>query len=292
MTRKNIFEILEEQYNISKEFDKITTLFNTPLIQHTYEIGYSQRRREEYTLEQIIDIDFYKWRGRGTCISYKNMREELGIDNLIRKNTKNAGEILHCLEYYENINSFFIKKICPRLLCNEYSLRNEWEILIKNICILLDHLNYEKVILEEEEKVILIPKNPAATAVAEISSEDTAMAILMYHHTSLKGQLAEKKDILRRIAQEYEPILDKPIEGYTDYFKTAANMLNNLDIRHNNKAGKNKNALATNLSDEKLENWYDELYQLLLFCVLIKDNKKRKDKMSEFLKGLNKKEAN
>lgn len=69
-------------------------------------------------------------------------------------------------------------------------------------------------------------------------------------------------------------------------------MLNNLDIRHNNKAGKNKNALATNLSDEKLENWYDELYQLLLFCVLIKDNKKRKDKMSEFLKGLNKKEAN
>ena len=73
--------------------------------------------------------------------------------------------------------------------------------------------------------------------------------------------------------------------GATTYL-VANNMLNNLDIRHNNRAGKKKNALATNITDEELENWYDELYQLLLFCVLIKDNKERKDKMTEFLKGL------
>ena len=66
-------------------------------------------------------------------------------------------------------------------------------------------------------------------------------------------------------------------------------MLNNLDIRHNNRDGKNKKELVLNLTDLELENWYDELYQLLLFCVLIKDNKERKDKMAEFLKGLKEK---
>ena len=38
-----------------------------------------------------------------------------------------------------------------------------------NIDILLDRLNYEKIIFENEQKVILVPKNPAATAVAEVT---------------------------------------------------------------------------------------------------------------------------
>lgn len=63
-------------------------------------------------------------------------------------------------------------------------------------------------------------------------------------------------------------------------------MLNNLDIRHNNKEGKNKNNLVISLKNDKLEKWYDELYQLLLFCVLIKDNTERKNNIEKFLKNL------
>ena len=66
-------------------------------------------------------------------------------------------------------------------------------------------------------------------------------------------------------------------------------MLNNVHIRHNNKSGKNKKEFVANMSDEDLENWYDETYQLLLFCVLIKDNKGRKDKLDELLKNVNSK---
>ena len=56
--------------------------------------------------------------------------------------------------------------------------------------------------------------------------------------------------------------------------------VNKLNIKHNNKKE------IENLSDEQLEEWYDELYQLLLFCVLIKDNIERKNKADEFLKSL------
>lgn len=286
MARKNIFELLKSRYDINKEFEKITTLFEDKCIQHSQNMGFNQYRTLYYSLEDMVDDIFPTWKARGTCICCKNMRQELGISDLHKKTNYTQDYILTCLEYYKNIFILFINKVAPKLDHYEYSYLNSFHMLNPNMDKLLDYLNYEQYILKKEEMVILIPKNPAITAVAEISSEDTAMAILMYHHASLIGQLEEKRDILRRIAKEYEPLLDKGIDGFSDYFDKATNMLNNLDVRHNNKVGKKKNALAINLSDKELESWYDELYQLLLFCVLIKDNKERKDKMAEFLKGL------
>ena len=285
MVRKSIFEILEKKYDIKKEFSAIMKLFCTPCI-----VAYPQFEQGQLIpLEQAIDCScFYSWKQRHGCVNLADMKEKLDFDN---RQSSNQEDMIVCLEYFCNLLYLANRKLyyCSFPVIDSHQKTQQFVMLEDNIALLLEHLNYEKHIFEKEEKVILTPKNPAATAVAEMSSEGTAMSILMYHHASLKGQLAEKKDILRRIAQEYEPILDNPIDGYTDYFKTANNMLNNLDIRHNNRAGKKKNDLAISLTDEELENWYDELYQLLLFCILIKDNKDRKDKMAEFLKGLNKK---
>ncbi|MBR1778303.1 MAG: hypothetical protein IJ752_06955 [Alphaproteobacteria bacterium] len=189
------------------------------------------------------------------------------------------------LEYFLNIIRLMQKKIG---FGTEFRYDDKYIMLLQNITLLLDHLHYEEHYFEDEEKVILIPKNPAATAVAELSSEDTAFAILMYHHGSLKGNLTEKRKLLSQIALEYEPLLRKGVDCFSDYFDKARALLNNLDIRHNNRSGKNKNPLIETLSAEELEKWYDELYQLLLFCILIKDNTTRKNNMAEFLKGLKK----
>ncbi len=277
--RKNIFEILESRYNTFSEFVVIEQLFNSPLlIDNRYYVNGNQTT----IVNAVNNTCFYKWKQRGTCLTAEDMMKKLDLTGL--KALADEGKICK-LEYICNM----VYLVNTNLFSPQFTKTYEFFMFEQNIKILLEHLNYEEHVFDEDEKVILIPKNPAATAVAEISSEDTAMAILMYHHASLEGKLAEKKDILRRIAQEYEPTLDKPIEGFTDYFKTANNMLNNLDIRHNNRDGKNKKELVLNLTDLELENWYDELYQLLLFCVLIKDNKERKDKMAEFLKGLKEK---
>ena len=274
--RKNIFEILESRYDINNEFVVIEQLFNSPLlIDNRYYVNGNQTT----IVNAVNNTCFYKWKQRGACLTAEDMMKKLDLTGL--KALADEGKICK-LEYICNM----VYLVNTNLFSPQFTKTYEFFMFEQNIKILLEHLNYEEHVFDEDEKVILIPKNPAATAVAEISSEDTAMSILMYHHASLEGKLAEKKDILRRIAQEYEPTLDKPIEGFTDYFKTANNMLNNLDIRHNNRDGKNKKELVLNLTDLELENWYDELYQLLLFCVLIKDNKERKDNMSEFLKGL------
>ena len=61
-------------------------------------------------------------------------------------------------------------------------------------------------------------------------------------------------------------------------------MLNNLNIRHNNRSKKDKSKYkeyVANMSKTRLEKWYDELYQMMLLAFLLLDNIERKKKVSE-----------
>ncbi len=279
MTRKNIFEILEEKYDIEEEIRKISNLFNSMKFMKTNPLNFQS---ELYTIEKLVDDVFSHWKQRGSCLNCAEMKDKLHLT----QNFSGIDNIINTLEYYSNILYIVEYKIdklvnLPLRGCSEYRM------LLENIDILIDQLHYKKQIFEEEDKVILVPKDPAATAVAEISSKDVAFAILKYHHASLKGQIEEKRKLLLSIANEYEPLLNKPIDGLKEYFDKATNMLNNMNIRHNNKSGKHKKELIAQMGDDELESWYDELYQLLLFCVLIKDNKERKDKVDDLLKRIN-----
>ena len=102
----------------------------------------------------------------------------------------------------------------------------------------------------------------------------------------MKGDLEGKRNLLNSIYLEYETILENPIENYKDFSKKATQLYNNLHIRHDNKTKENNKNCIIDIRDEELEKWYDELYQLLLFCVLIKDNLDRKKEVDEFLKSI------
>ena len=158
--------------------------------------------------------------------------------------------------------------------------------MLQNITILIEHLNYERKIFENEEKIILLPKKPEATAVAEISSEETALAILMYNHHSMKGNITGKRKLLYQISLEFETLLKQPHKNYNDFFEKTNGLLNNLHIRHDNKTKEGNKNPVIEIDDKELENWYDELYQLLLFCVLIHDNLERKNRVADFLKSI------
>jgi len=280
MTRKNIFELLSNEYDIKEERNKIVNLFNSKIFSHSNPLNLNQQ--QGLSIEYIVDNWLLvNWKQRNGCLSCLEIRKKIKFNNLF--SNFSLENTITILEYISNLICLFQKKIISNNNINfQYNI-DKYKILCQNIDLLLEHINYEKHIFDNEEKLILVPKNPAATAVAEISSQETAMAILKYHHASLKGQLEEKRKILLSIAHEYETLLSNGIDGFNDYFSKAREMLNNLDIRHNNKTGKNKKEFVINMNSEELEKWYDELYQLLLFCVLIRDNKYRKDEISKFL---------
>ena len=254
MARQDIFTIIKSKYNIEKEFNKINTLFCTALVVYRNALDFKQI---PFTIEDVINENYLLyWKQRGSNLSCQEMRENIGFD------TKDYSKdnILKALEYYSNLIYYFELKYknVNQIL---YQFYKEYYMLLQNIDILIEHLNYEKFIIAEEEKVLLIPKNPAATAVAEISSEETAFAILKYNHASIKGNLKEKRNLLNTIYLEYETILENPIENYKDFYNKATGLYNNLHIRHDNKTKKNNKNLVLNIDDETLEKWYDELYQ-------------------------------
>ena len=270
MERKNIFEILNDKYDAKEEIGKIDFLFNNALliIHNTLTFQQNQGNVEAVVQDRL----FYNWKQRGACLSCEEIRKKLGID--LTKSEQN--DILTRLEYYLNI----INLANTKLTYPNCQKTQQFAMLEKNIEILLDHLNYECLSLKEDEKIVLIPKNPAATSVAEISTKNTAIAILMYNHASLKGDLNQKQNLLLKIYLEYEKLLQKGIDGFSEYFDKTRGLVNKLNIKHNNEKE------IENLDNKQLEEWYDELYQLLLFCVLIKDNVKRKNKAEKFLKSL------
>lgn len=270
MVRKNIFEILDDIYDIKIEINKIDFLFKEALLIVQNQLNFQQQKGNVETV--IEDKLFFVWKQRGSCLNCEEMRRKLGI-NITKYG---LDDIIIRLEYYLNI----INLANTKLRYPNFQKTQQFIILEDNIKILLDHLNYECLNIPEEEKVLLVPKNAAATSVAEISSKDTALAILMYNHASLKGDLSQKRNLLLKIYLEYETLLKKGITGFSEYFDKTRGLINKLNIKHNNKKE------IESLDNEQLEEWYDELYQLLLFCVLIKDNKERKDKAEEFLKSL------
>ena len=279
MTRLNMFEILKQKYNITEELQNISRLFQTELFAGYYD--------EHYNITTVVQNEFVRWSGRGSCIDCKHMEKRLGVDKIIA-NSKNADkkDIVLCLEYYLNIIRLYEN---TKYKHGYYSPLLTYSILNENIKILLDYINYQEYYIEKEKRIILVQKDPTVMMVAEQSSQDTGLSILMYNHASLEGDLEGKREILRKIAIEYEPLLKKPIDGFTTYFDRVKDMLNNFNIRHNNQEGDNKKELIVKLTNKEIEKWYDELYKLLLFCILIKDNFDRKKRIEDFLKVLNKK---
>ncbi|MCA6072264.1 MAG: hypothetical protein LE178_01785 [Endomicrobium sp.] len=270
MGRINIFEKLAGAYNAGKALKNIAILFHSKLFIGSYDCYVNA------TIEEIVDKynTFGNWKSRGAGLhDCRNMRNDLGLVE-DPKETDNIDRILEYLEYYINICA-----LAKRANCNsEYQRSEKFGMLMVDIRKLIDYLNHKERHIESEDKILVIPKNPAGTAAAEISSPQTGVAILKYHHHLLKGDVIEKRKLLHTIAIEYEQVLkSKSCEPKAIFVNTNA-LLNKLYIRHGNED--NQKNIAQFSSDE-LENWYDELYQMLLLCVLLNDNSARMKKIDD-----------
>ena len=63
-------------------------------------------------------------------------------------------------------------------------------------------------------------------------------------------------------------------------------MLNNINIRHNNKSGKSKKEYVYKMRKDTMEKWYDETYQMLLLAFLLNEQPNRSKKISHLKEKL------
>lgn len=134
---------------------------------------------------------------------------------------------------------------------------------------------------------MIVEDKPEVTAAAEIMPTPTlAVDVVRYKHRTLRGEIELKKEILLAMGAELEAKRKKLHAINASLENDIFFMLNNLNIRHNNKSKGDKNykEYVAKMRKDRLEKWYDELYQMILLAFLLMDNGKRSEKIKE-LKG-------
>ncbi|WP_337484141.1 hypothetical protein [Porcipelethomonas sp.] len=235
-----------------------------------------------YSLEDFFDTFMFKtWKARGTCISCEDMRETLNLDEIVDSNDPSFEDTISFCEYVANL----IKLHDNAELKEGVHFYNSsvTVAIITNLNSIMDWLNQEMVFFEKEERVLITEKNAAVSAVAECVDEKLAYQIVKYNHYTLKGNISKKKEILLKLGSVLEP-KRKQLSTLNSQLETNIFfMLNNLDLRHNNRSKKDKNykEYVAKMRKNKLEVWYDELYQMMLLAILELEQIERNQKINE-----------
>ena len=144
--------------------------------------------------------------------------------------------------------------------------------IFSNIKIILEKTNHELVLIKDG--YVIVNKNPATTEAIEcLEEKDSELALKMieYNRVLLKGNLDRKREILASMASFVEPM--KTLFNGTNYsslYNDSRNMVNNLNIRHNNSGKDALPEYAKNWGNKEYEEWYDNAYHTLLMVILSK----------------------
>ncbi|MHB8130168.1 MAG: hypothetical protein ACYDEX_14340 [Mobilitalea sp.] len=268
MSRKNIFDILDEKRDINSEINKIEDLLSESSI-------------DNCTLEDIVDDYCIKdWKARGRYINCDEIRSKLSITKKDVNRGLDEEYILFYLEYLSNIIW-----LCEEIYFDDQTeCDKEYDYFKECLLGLIEDLGFEAKIFEEKEWVLLVERNAAVNAAAEIADPDIVYDIIEYNHHLLKGNTSEKQKILKILADKFEPTrkelgkINPALESNIGY------LLNKMNIRHNNKEGKAASGYVASIPKEELEDWYDETYQMLLLAMLELDNVNRNKKVAELKK--------
>lgn len=266
--RQNIFDIIQNNYDIAREINKINDIINRLEVglDDVEGFGYGFFNSENL-YKWVEDNCFPKWKNRGVMLDIEEFEDILGIEDIILNAEREMiapEDALIYLEYILNIIYMCLNSDAYKN--NELKIDEKYSILMEVINNLLDNLNYEIKYFENEEKVLLVEKNATATAVAEISDEKTALEVLEYNHYLLKGNIEKKRAILKSITDVVEG--HRTNQKNSGVLSDYGYLVNNLNIRHNNFDGSKKQPYLISMTDEELEQWYDITYQIILICIL------------------------
>lgn len=278
--RKNIFQILQEKFDLYEELLRIHQLFDS--------ICFVKGGVKPYTPEEVVDeYLFYNWKQRNRCVDIEDMKRILGINNIFRCKQIKIENAITYLEYVENVLYLAWRYVESHDDFNYYS---DYCILCENIDFFLDYFNLETKYFDKEEMALIVEKDATVTAVAEIVPSELSLKVIKYNHYTLKGDIELKKEIILTLANNLEP-KRKQIQNASS--KVASDLfflLNNLDLRHNNTddSGKNYHPYIAKMKKETIEEWYDEVYQLELLAFLLIDNEQRSRKIYDLKQELEK----
>lgn len=258
----NIFDLINAELDYNVEFKRLITLF--------YELDCMKKGKEYMSVGLSFAENLKDWPYRGTCIEIEDILERIGISDNGR--TIKAKEDL--LKLVQLILS-------ARLFIERKGFEEIDNTLSKNIDYLLEKMNCKNII--EEDRVILIQKNQESILASNNCENDLGKYILQYLDVSIEKNCHRKKAILNEIAQELEPQRKKLDSINNKLTNIIFNLLNKLNIRHNNISGKNRIERIAKMNEDELIKWYDNTYELIVYLINYEKNINLQDKAQNLL---------
>ncbi len=269
MTRKSIFELVEENYNIQDEIRKINRLL--------FEEKYFVQEPYDYqlTLEELIEeFLFIDWRYRGTCLSFKDfMKRANALINYKDVKTEISEDIIiNNLECIENFIKLYVD--------NSTNLYTSWSSLLTDtydkLGFLVDYKNaiteyllgyrdnsyyaklYEKNILENELKELRIQIEKLRELINKESLQVSAVEnIDVSQFEKEYNLLVERYESILKSENEYKINISKlyaDISFYTNQIETTENAIGHLK--------KNREIHKCPMCDSTIEQNITDLYSV------------------------------
>lgn len=263
MSRKTMFEIASSKENFSANVESIDQLFSREGIV-LYADGVYREANMRQSIEQFVsDNLLLEWPYRGGCATTRLLREKLGIPKFAGSIACSESTTVLYLEYVSNMLHLFITWADNEGAYGDID-ETKLSALRGDLAQAIDKLGFERE--ERGDQVLLLERNAAAKVVlADEPDASVADAITDFLHWSNRSDIGAKKTGLVALARDFEGI--KPILATRDASALAKDfdfLVNNLDVRHNNKAGRNASEALANMSNEELLAWLDRVFGLYL----------------------------
>lgn len=285
MERRNIFDLLDSNINYKNEIKKIEEMMHFKrMVSERLKIfmdDFSYSGTFTSIVEYVDNNYFIEWKYRHTCMNYKDFLKTLGLWNLQYAEDISAQSFLLYLEAVLNYLNLYqnIEPDSDTII----DISDKMNVLYQNIISCLDHFGMESIEIEKGQRILIVEKDAAATSVAELLPDDYAIEVYQYNSFRLKGDLVKKKEILGSLGRHLEAKRQKLKEAYSRLDTDVFNLLNGLDIRHNNVEDKDSRyykEFVANMDSAQLEELYDDLYQMILLSFLMIDEIERKQRLA------------
>ena len=276
MARKNIFQLVQENYDIESEIRKINNLFD--------EEDYFSAGMVSYNFEEFLnEYLFSGWKYRGTCISVEEFFTRVNASIPAHGHIK-EDQIINNLEVMENFIKLYFDN--SDSLLSQHGIKYYGD-LVSVFCDLINTLEKRMGLTTRQykDRIIIYPKNAPLEKVVDLcEDEDVQWELIRYVREDLS--LTEKRKSLAYLAtnlyiEKDEAETDEHIK---ELIRKASNILNNLHIRHNNKTGKWENAALKDLDEADAISLCDMVYNEMLTIVLLREHKDYEKTYAEFNK--------
>ena len=283
--RQNFAQILKDaKIDIKVEYQKLYGML--------YDRSIQVSNTNRISVYDELSTYFIAFHFRGTCLSLDEFNDLHGFHFEKDPTNFNIDHLISLCEYIENLLIAYqcVPLSYPYGYGNMPTKLIDVQFYLQQISQVIEKIGYMQA--KQNDLTIFVEKDPAAIAVAEgeFIPESLSYRLISYNHYSMKGNLAEKKTTLLDLANLLEPQrtnlerIDKTFSS--DLFYT----FNNFHIRHNNigQLGTKYKKPVGDLSDEQLEYWYDEVYQMCLLAFMRLehiDRKKKFDSLKSQIEG-------